>query len=358
MSIHKKSPLARLALNLAGRELMPQRQDQPMLIDRIRYPMRQVQSVLRRMHLAECHGLLQAHHSLVHAALPTVVYQLRAALDQLYQHLSRPSDSQPITAGSVLAELKAMEEEFEDGMSIATDLSTLSVTTDPIVLEDIELGRFRIDLSLVNLRRGYTDISTLIQVEALDPNSASSDESITHPHVRESTPCLGDALVPIRLALRQGRFLDAFQMAIAVLQTYNDGSAYVSLDTWYGVDCDACGQTANPDDTHTCDHCGDRLCDACSYTCDACGVALCSACTNETHDHDTLCRNCRGTCSGCDRTFRSTDLESGLCPDCLEQQENQDEQDTPDHSDDAAPAYPDPGFVPSPSLAQIPDIAA
>jgi hypothetical protein len=351
MSTHKKTPLVRLALDLAGRELMPDRQDRPVLVDRVRYHMGQMQSVLRRMQLAEYHGLMRAQQKLARDSLSTMTYQLRSSLDLLYQNLSRPNEPYPLTAGNVLAELLAMQEEFDSAMEIASDLSMISVTTDPIVLDDISLGRFRIDLCLVNLRRGYTDVSQLIQVEALEPNPASSDEGVTHPHVRESSPCLGDALVPIRLALRQGRFLDVFQMVISVLQTYNDGSAYVPLDTWNGLDCDACGRTANPDDTSTCEHCGDRLCDSCSYTCDACGVALCSGCSNETTDHDTLCRNCVGTCSACDRTFRTSELESGLCQNCLEQQENDHEQDEDDNVVDDTPAYPDPGSVPSPDLA-------
>lgn len=350
MSNHNKTPIIRLALDLAGRDLMPERQDRPVLVDRVRYHISQVQSVLRRMHVAEYRGFDLAHRKLIRDPLPTLLYHLRGSVDLLYQHLSRPNDLHPITAGNVLAELTAIQEEFDDAMEITSDLSTLSVTTDPITLDDIPLGPFRIDLSLINLRRGYTDLSQLIQVEALEPNPASSDDGVTHPHVRESSPCLGDALVPIRLALKQGRLLDVFQMVISVLKTYNDGSAYVPLDTWNGLDCDACGRTVAPDDASTCDHCGDRLCDSCAYTCDACGVALCSGCSNETADHDTLCRNCVGTCSQCDRTFHKSDLEDGLCPGCLEEQENNHEQDEDDDIDHT-PSYPDPGSVPTPGIA-------
>jgi len=340
----------RLALDLAGRELMPETPHGPAVLDRVRYHVAEMQSVLRRLQLADHREFKSAQAKLARDVLPATTCHLRGSLDQLYQHLARPNDGQSITAGGMMSELRAMENEFGESMSIASDLSTLSMVTDPIVLEDVPLGAFRVELDLARLRRGSADPSQRIRVEARDPNSASSDESVTHPHVRDDTPCLGDALVPIKLALRQGRFMDVFQMVISVLSTYNDGSPYVPLDSWHGVDCDACGRSVNPDDAGTCDECGDCLCSSCSYTCDACGVALCSGCTKEAANDDTLCRSCAGTCANCDETIRKSDLDdAGLCSDCVEQQENDDESD-----EHPLTTYPDPGAVPSP----IADVAA
>ena len=38
-------------------------------------------------------------------------------------------------------------------------------------------------------------------------------------------------------ALRAGRLLDFFQIVSRILETYNSGSAYVSLSHWNGSPC-------------------------------------------------------------------------------------------------------------------------
>jgi hypothetical protein len=66
-------------------------------------------------------------------------------------------------------------------------------------------------------------------VEAVDPNPATNDEEVTHPHVKSNGLCAGDATVPIQAALQDGRICDAMLLVNAVLQHYNPASPYVSL---------------------------------------------------------------------------------------------------------------------------------
>src|SRR5678815_5899637 len=87
----------------------------------------------------------------------------------------------------------------------------------------------------------HADASAL-DIVAIDPNPAATSEDTTHPHVRDHQLCAGDATVPIKAALREGRICDAFLAVNAVLHHYNPGSAYVSLDEWSGTPCADCGR--------------------------------------------------------------------------------------------------------------------
>ena len=57
----------------------------------------------------------------------------------------------------------------------------------------------------------------MYRVVALDPHPAGSDESVTHPHVRDEQLCAGDAAAAIRSALAGGRICDFFLLVRSVL---------------------------------------------------------------------------------------------------------------------------------------------
>jgi hypothetical protein len=204
----------------------------------------------------------------------------------------------PSTARQILSDLNALDEEF-DAMLIADDLSCLSVVTDAIVLEGIELGRFRIEVDIQRLIRRYRD-GSVIRIVALEPNPPAQDESVVHPHVQGTGICMGDGAAAVNLALSDGRLYDAIQIINRVLHTYNDGSPYVSLDSWNGVRCDNCDQVISEDEMYTCHACDNRICRDCEHVCADCEEGFCRRCLNT--DGDDL------VCAGCLET-RETDRE-------------------------------------------------
>ena len=132
-------------------------------------------------------------------------------------------------------DLLALDEEFEE-VNCDREASTLSVRTAPIDFLDVQLGPFRIELDWADCKSSFA-----YRVVALEPNPASSDESVTHPHVMNEQLCEGDGHSAIRAALEQGRVCDFFLLVAAVLDTYAAGNAFVEMDDWRGESCaDGC----------------------------------------------------------------------------------------------------------------------
>lgn len=219
------------------------------------------------------------------------------------------------SVGEIYRELLALEQEF-DNLQIDLQARTMSVVTEPIVLEHVDLGRFEI-----LLRWDRPDDELIYDVVALDANSASTDSDITHPHVREQQLCEGDGRLPIRLALLQGRLLDFFVLVRQVLNTYNADSAYVQLDRWHGRGCPDCGLVVHADDSTCCERCDSDICNECSSCCRDCGRSCCSECRAMCpaceQDH---CRLCLRKCSRCGSGVCPSCLTSGVCPNCQENQ--------------------------------------
>lgn len=189
----------------------------------------------------------------------------------------------------LLAELRQLEAEFEQ-VEIDTKGGTLSVFTEPLVLEGVHLGAFalRLDLKRLACRRG----NYALEVVAQDPNVPSADTSVTHPHVRDERLCAGDATVPLARALAQGRLADAFQLVSAVLHTYNRSSAYVQLEEWEGRLCEDCGDSCLAEEAWHCEGCGRDFCGECIHGCGRCGRMRCMACLREAEEDRKLCRAC------------------------------------------------------------------
>jgi hypothetical protein len=83
----------------------------------------------------------------------------------------------PQTTREIFGDLVALSDEFE-GVAIDRSNQTLSVTTEPMVLEEIDLGPFEIRLhwDRIGDRRPY-------KVVAREPNPAGESSETTHPHV-------------------------------------------------------------------------------------------------------------------------------------------------------------------------------
>ena len=109
-----------------------------------------------------------------------------AAIEDRFQSFQRKSGTSSV--GDVHADLTALRDEFVD-TAFDRRRGTLSVTTEPIELDGIDLGPFEICLEWGGL--GETD-ENRYRVIALDASPAASNESVTHPHVQDEQVCEGE----------------------------------------------------------------------------------------------------------------------------------------------------------------------
>jgi len=243
---------------------------------------------------------------------------LQQHLEDWLRHVARDIPRPPPSLREIFEDLVALRKEFTD-LQVDLRAGTLSVTTDDIRLDGVDLGSFRIVLHGDRLTR-----SQPYEVLALAPVPADSDSSVTHPHVRNESLCEGDGRAAIRSALEQGRFYDVFVLIRQILETYNSGSAYVPLSEWAGRECHDCGRRTPTEDAAACGRCGDELCLDCSCCCSACGESRCSACVNSCAAcEEWICPSCSDLCSDCSDRCCRTCLEDGLCPACRESRERE-----------------------------------
>src|ERR1022692_4079445 len=274
-----------------------------------------------------------------------VLRTLAQSLESMQAKMLLPP--QPIPSlKDLLDELQNLDKEFDD--VVFDKKPYFDVRTEPIRLEDIELGRFAIRWHWPRMANGVH--SDCFDIIALDPKPAKGSSDVTHPHVRSRSLCVGDAALPLKSALAQGRLTDAFQIIHSVLKTYNKDSAYASLDDWDGVSCWNCGCSTGEDDRSCCDsceqdvcsdcissckHCDRYHCDSCQTRCDVCNDSCCSRCL-KTSDPSKLscCKDCLRTCTECEAEVASSefDNDSELCPTCLENHDSAD-ADTANNDD-------------------------
>jgi hypothetical protein len=267
--------------------------------------------------------------------------ELTGAVGRLVSHLEAQPQRHTDLSRAIYEDLLAMDEEFEQ-VEVELREKVLSVTTGPIQLEGIELGRFQVRLRWRRLldARPY-------KVLALDPNPAATSGDTTHPHVQSDTLCEGEGRTAIRSALHEGRLLDFFLLVQQILRTYNSGSAYVHLSDWTGVECQDCGLTASQEESTCCQRCDAALCTECSRSCSACSRTACSSCTSAcTGCESDFCSVCLSDCSACGEACCSECLTSGLCRSCQENEEN-------DHDDEThVPASEAPADPPADAAVQ------
>jgi hypothetical protein len=148
--------------------------------------------------------------------IPFLVSNLQSLLDRRHREVPHLS--------GIAAELWALQQEFDD-VEFHGEENALCVVTEPITLEDVYLGRFRIALYLGSLCELYQRVPYFVL--AIDPHPAATDDAVTHPHVSNDVLCEGDGTAAIRAALETGRLVDFFTMVRSILTTYNPDSPYV-----------------------------------------------------------------------------------------------------------------------------------
>ena len=264
------------------------------------------------------------------AAAGNILFRLSFDLKELecevasaVRELDRAHDDAP-TYRNVFGELQALQQEFEEVGCDAKERSLL-VVTEPIGLEDIDLGRFELRLELDRVAEG--EQADCLRVVALDPNPAATDDSVTHPHVSNERLCAGDATGPMRSALQAGRLCDLFVLARCVLNTYNSSSAYVRLEQWDGRPCQDCGYTMHDEDSYWCESCEHEFCDDCSGCCESCSTPLCRSCLKSCAAcSDPYCEGCLQPCKKCGEACCSGCLEDNICSPCRDKMEKTHEE--------------------------------
>src|SRR4051812_48136336 len=246
-------------------------------------------------------------------AIPSVVLELTTMQNRLR---SQSCELRIASVTDLYQDLVALDEEFE-ALEFASDVCSLSVTTEPIVLHGVYLGPFEIQLKV-----GRAGCDPSYQIIAKDPHPAESRDNVTHPHVMDQVLCEGDGRHAIRQALSQGRLLDFFTLVAGVLRTYNPESPFVELALWQGTSCSDCGSLVHEDYSYSCHRCGDTVCGECEATCGGCEESYCSSCTgNCAACEEAFCRRCLNTCEGCHRHVCSGCLhENERCINCHEEE--------------------------------------
>ncbi len=245
------------------------------------------------------------------------------SISQIQQLTDIPRKDMP-ELSMLVGELDQVQQEF-GSIDFDKAENTLSVVTDPITLEDVALGPFKIQLELDKLSELYMDRP--YRVIALNPNPAATDEEVTHPHVSGERLCEGDGCAAIRSALEQGRLSDFFTLVRSILNTYNPDSPYVSLDDWDGESCYDCGYVMRREDTYYCYYCEHDYCSQCSTYCHQCEETACLGCSSQCpHCEELVCKNCISRCTECEELCCESCLEDDLCPNCKEITEKENEQ--------------------------------
>ena len=246
--------------------------------------------------------------------------------------LDEAADRRPIASlGDILADLRALESEFEN-FAIDLRAGTVSVTTDPIILEGITLGPFQIVVAVERL--GEPSPYDLV---ALDPNPAAGSSEFVHPHVQDEILCEGEGKAAIRRASEQGRIHDLCVIVRQILRTYHAGSAYLPLSQWDGRECHDCGRRAGDDETTRCGRCDHDLCFDCSVRCPGCRDDVCAGCrTSCSTCAASPCDGCIRGCAECGLSFCAECLDGRLCDDCQPSVENPDDQTTDESDEETA----------------------
>ncbi len=286
------------------------------------------------------------------AARREILRRLDVTLDDLQRQLqsyqSRTAESRtlrPVPSADLMRDLETLEEEFPS-VELTFRPDRITVETEPVELDGYDLGPFRIVLDLADLHEAYP-----YQVIAVDPRPSGINPDVPHPHVSGVRLCEGEGRQAIRHALRTGRLLDFFVLVRQVLNTYNDGSAYVRLDEWDGIACYDCGGSVEADMSFSCTACGNSLCSDCSLYCRTCEESFCGSCLTDCQECDeSVCRSCVRSCADCDRRYCRECLdENERCDEC--QQLSAREEDAEDHLEESPETDPSgalsPGSLPS-----------
>jgi hypothetical protein len=228
----------------------------------------------------------------------------------------------------VLAELDALAGEFGD-VTISRERHTVSVLTDRVVLDGVDLGPFEIVLHWPELPS-----TSALEVIAVEEHAAATDDDTTHPHVQCHTLCLGEGKAAVRKALQAGRLFDGCVLVRQILHTYSPASAYITLDNWFGIECPECGATIAREAGVLCEGCSTEICGDCSTRCSDCEYRYCADCIRTcTGCESDTCVSCRAACRDCGDYFCKGCLPDDDC--CLLCHDKQATPTTPEPACDA-----------------------
>jgi len=257
---------------------------------------------------------------------------LQYSIQRAKQLIEAPDTKLP-KLSNLVEELVQLHAEF-GSYDFDKAANTLSVETEPITLDGIYLGPFKIELQLEKLSNLYRESSYCCI--ALDPHPAATSDEVTHPHVSNERVCEGDGVVAIRTALEQGRLCDFFTMVSNILNTYNPDSPYIPLADWDGEPCYECGYVMDSENSYYCSYCDRSFCEECSTYCHSCDETICLGCAARCQVCEVLvCPGCAQTrCIECECVCCESCIEEGLCPDCKEGSENhENEEQEPDKTE-------------------------
>jgi hypothetical protein len=239
--------------------------------------------------------------------------------------LLRRRETAPIAPRLIFDELRQLHDEFDE-IKFDGAHSTLCATTEPIALEGVALGRFEIRLELRTC--ADADPVSFLRIVALEPNPASSDSTVTHPHVRDERICLGEAAAPVQQVLTEGRLCDLFLLIRSLLQTYNADSPFISLSKWDGRPCHDCGFSMDSEESYWCEGCENDVCDQCTSCCRSCDQSYCRNCLRDCAIcGNARCEACLRRCRGCEEQVCGDCMTEELCSTCHDEKETKDAND-------------------------------
>jgi hypothetical protein len=271
----------------------------------------------KKLSLALSHNWLYAAEN-SSDGVKRVVDEVSYNITNLKQLIDKPAVDVP-NLSFIFEELKQLQEEF-DQTEFDKAGNTISVVTEPITLEDTDLGPFKIQLELKKLSELYK--TNPYHCIALEPYPAATNEEVTHPHVSGERLCEGDGYAAIRSALEQARLVDFFSIVKSILNTYSPDSPYVALEDWQGIACYDCGGMIDRESTYYCYSCDRDFCENCSSYCRYCEETCCLGCGGYCPNcEEFVCKNCLKTCAECGETFCKLCMENDVCENCKEEQE-------------------------------------
>ncbi len=170
--------------------------------------------------------------------------QLIQELEQCRYAIHREAQSPTnVSLSDLIDDLRSLEDEF-DQVTINLRERKLSVTTEPIDLEGLELGPFSIALHWNRLSEHGP-----YRIVAEDPHPAHSNDEVTHPHVHDERLCEGRSSGHSpSLCRRDASSTSSSRSAGA--PTYNPSSPYVAIENWQGVPCHDCGSLTGEEVRH------------------------------------------------------------------------------------------------------------
>lgn len=202
--------------------------------------------------------------------------------------------------------------------------TALHVTTEPITLEGIEFGRFRMELYVNELGRYSTNEE--VRAVAKEPNPPNNDRLITHPNVKDGYLCCGNLLSGIMSAKRDIRITDYFDLVSLLLNKFGTASPWAYIEQWIGEKCEDCGAWHSD---HPSARAKSVICGGCEKTCCAnciikpcCGKQtkrLCSTCRAKVAPYRCsncslwLCSECEIICEECDGKYKYCGADKYNC---------------------------------------------